>query len=66
MERLTDAQIQKLADRYNLAIDLEEGVVIASRKDGKELKPETVAKMVGKATTPSNWIQDEFGRVKGL
>lgn len=58
MKHLTGGQLQRLIDRYNLAIDLEEGVVVASRKDGKPLEPATVAKMVGLSEVPANWKKD--------
>ena len=64
-QHLTGAQLQYLQDRFGLVLDLEDGVAIASRKSGS-LKPETVAKMLGMKEVPSNWKQDEYGRVRGL
>lgn len=63
---LTGGQIQKLMDNYNLNIDLVEGVVCASRKNGKILKAETIARMLGIKDVPSNWKEDKYGWVCGL
>lgn len=62
--RLTGAQLQRLIDRFQIVLDLEEGVVVASQKGGT-LKASTIAKMVGMKETPSNWVE-ENGRVRGL
>ena len=62
---LTGPQLQILVDKYNLVLDLEDGVVFASRKNGRALKTETVAKMLGFKFTPVNW-REEDGRVRGL
>lgn len=62
---LTGSQLQCLIDRFNLRLDLEDGVIVASRRDGKILKSETVAKMIGLMFTPDNW-REEDGRVRGL
>jgi len=62
---LTGAQIQKLIDRYDLNIDLEDGVIVASRSNGQNLKAETVAKMVGLKETPGNF-REVNGQVRGL
>lgn len=65
-QNLTGQQIQDLHDRFNLRIDLDEGSIIASRKDGRELKAETVAKMVGIKSVPDNWHENKNGSVSGL
>jgi len=62
--RLTGSQLQWLIDKFHVALDLEEGVVFASKK-GQTLKASTVAKMVGLKETPTNWVE-ENGRVRGL
>lgn len=62
---LTGAQLQHLSDRFNLALDLEEGTVVAGRKDGRQLKAETVAKMMGLKETPSNWTEED-GQVRNI
>ena len=64
--RLTEQQLQHLIDRFDLALDLEDGVAVASRKNGRPLKAETVAKMFGMVEIPRNWREDEYGRVKNL
>jgi hypothetical protein len=58
-------EIQWLVDKFNLNVDLEEGTVVASRKDGKPLKVETVRKMTGRDEAGMTWREDN-GRVKGL
>ena len=65
-QNLTGQQIQWLIDRFNLSINLDDGVVVASRKDGRELKAETIAKMVGIKETPANWREAKVGEVRGL
>lgn len=65
-QNLTGQQIQSLIDRFNLSVNLDEGTVVASRKDGKELKAETVAKMVGMKSVPANWREAKDGSVRGL
>jgi hypothetical protein len=62
---LTGQQLQWLIDRFQLCIDLEDGTVVASRKDGRSLKAATVAKMVGLKEVPQNWTESE-GAVRGL
>lgn len=62
---LNGQQIQWLTDRFNLRIDLEDGTVVASRKDGRTLKAATIAKMVGLRSTPENWRESD-GQVRGL
>lgn len=62
---LTGQQIQTLIDRFGLSVNLDDGVVVARRKDGKELKAETVAKMVGLTSVPQNWRESD-GEVRGL
>ena len=63
--RLTGAQLQHLIDRFNLALDLECGVAVASRKNGRTLKAETIAKMFGMTEIPRNWTESQ-GRVRNL
>lgn len=65
-QNLTGAQIQHLIDRFGLSVNLDEGTVVASRKDGRELKAETVAKMVGLKEVPANWRETKDGEVRGL
>ena len=62
---MTGHQMQILIDRYNLCLDLEEGVVVASRYDGKLLKAATVAKMLGMKEAPTNW-KETAGTVRGI
>lgn len=65
-QNLTGQQIQDLIDRFNLSVNLDDGVVVAHRKDGRELKAETVAKMVGLKEVPANWRETKDGEVRGL
>lgn len=64
-QTLIGQQLQWLIDRFNLRVDLKDGVIVASRRDGATLKASTVAKMVGLKFTPDNW-REEAGRVRGL
>ena len=58
-------EIDWLQNRFNLEINLENGTVVARRKDGKLLKKETVRKMVGREECGLYW-REENGAVKGL
>jgi hypothetical protein len=62
---LTGPQMQHLIDRYNLDLNLEDGTAVARRKDGRDLKASTVAKMVGLKETPENWWEKD-GAVRNL
>ena len=63
---LTGQQLQDLIDRFGLSVNLDEGIVEASRKNGQELKAETVAKMVGLKEVTENWRETKDGRVRGI
>jgi hypothetical protein len=65
-QNLTSQQIQKLIDRFDLRVDLDEGNVVARRKDGRKLSAETVAKMIGMKSVPENWHERKDGSVSGL
>ena len=62
--KLTAQQLQELQNSYDLVLDLEDGRPSVSRKSG-QLKPETVAKMLGIKQVPANWYC-ENGRVYGI
>jgi hypothetical protein len=65
-QNLTSQQIQKLIDRFDLRVDLDEGNVVARRKNGRALKAETIAKMIGMKSVPENWHENKDGTVSGL
>jgi hypothetical protein len=65
-QNLTSQQIQKLIDRFDLRVDLDEGTVVARRKNGRKLSAETVAKMIGMKSVPENWHENKDGTVSGL
>jgi hypothetical protein len=58
-------EIQWLVEKFNLNVDLEEGTVVASRKDGKPLHVETVRKMTGREEKGFTWREVD-GKVRGL
>jgi hypothetical protein len=62
---LTGSQIQWLIDKFEISVNLEEGIVVAENKNGNNLKASTIAKMVGLKETPPNW-REENGKVRGL
>ena len=62
---LKEHEINWLVNKFNLNVDLEDGSVVASRKDGKPLKVETVRKMTGREEAGFTWREVD-GKVKGL
>jgi hypothetical protein len=63
---LTGQQIQWLIDKFDLSVNLEEGSIVARRRDGHALKASTIAKMVGMKEAPPNWHERKDGSVGNL